>query len=100
MSAVHCYEAQKGMVIKMRESAFLLAYPEQKIIVERIVFLRHFSFTQGVQLTGEKRDSWTMIYIAQGEVRVTVENRGYSLRQGEAVIQKPNGFYDVLRRYE
>ncbi len=49
-----------------------------------------FSFDKSQIISDHKAPFEVLIYILEGEVKVTIENKDYLLKEGDSIIIKPN----------
>lgn len=63
--------------------------------VSKIVTVHYFEYARDFAFTGERHDFWEMAYIDKGEVGVIAEDKGYTLKQGEAIFHKPFEYHNI-----
>ena len=55
------------------------------------LYMQHF--TQGYAFSGELHDFWECVYVVDGEVCVSSDERMYYLQKGDIVFHKPQEFH-------
>lgn len=63
------------------------------INVDQLYSFHYFEFTKDYVFQGEKHDFWELFYVDKGEVIVHVEDVQYELKQGDAMLYKPNAYH-------
>ncbi|MEF3305994.1 AraC family transcriptional regulator [Paenibacillus sp. GYB003] len=63
------------------------------IHVDRLYAFHYFEFAKDYVFHGEKHDFWELFYVDKGEVIVHVEEVPHELKQGDAMLYKPNAYH-------
>lgn len=61
--------------------------------IENILSFYHLHFDQYYHYNGEQHNFWEMVYVADGKVGVTADNRCYEISAGMLVFHKPGEFH-------
>lgn len=61
--------------------------------VENILSFYHLHFDQYYRFKGEEHNFWELVYVVQGTVGVTADNRCYEITGGMMVFHKPGEFH-------
>jgi AraC-like DNA-binding protein len=61
--------------------------------VDQLYSFHYFEFTKDYVFHGEKHDFWELFYVDKGEVIVHVDDVQYELKQGDAMLYKPNAYH-------
>jgi AraC-like DNA-binding protein/mannose-6-phosphate isomerase-like protein (cupin superfamily) len=63
------------------------------INVDQLYAFHYFEFSKDYMFPGEKHDFWELFYVDKGEVTVYVEEVQFDLKQGDAMLYKPNAYH-------
>lgn len=73
------------------ERAIYIKYKiENLITVSKIVTINCFSYGKNFYFPGEYHDFWEMVYLEQGQMIATANEKDFLLKPGEAIFHKPN----------
>lgn len=67
----------------------------QKIIINRIVSVHYFEYTNSFFFPGEAHDFWEFLYVDKGEITVTAGTTITHLKQGNIIFHKPMEFHNL-----
>lgn len=67
----------------------------QEFTITSLVSLHYFEFARDYIFEGERHDFWEFLYVDRGEIDVTADETGYTLKQGDIIFHKPNEFHSV-----
>lgn len=67
----------------------------QDFIIERLVTVHYFEYTNDFHFPGERHDFWEFLCVDKGEVEVTADDRHYTLKKGMIIFHKPNEFHSL-----
>lgn len=68
---------------------------ESVVRVDRLYTVHYFEYVKDYVFSGEKHDFWEIAYIDRGSAGIVAENRGYTLKQGDAVFHKPHEYHNI-----
>ena len=66
---------------------------ENLIIVSKIVTIHHFDFKNGYENDGEKHDFWELVYVDEGKLSCTINDKSTILEKGQIIFHQPNEFH-------
>ena len=64
----------------------------EEFVIDSIVTVHYFNFAKNYVFEGEKHDFWKFVYVDKGELEIMADDKGYKLKQGEMLFNKPNEF--------
>lgn len=67
----------------------------QDFIVERLVTVHYFEYTNDFHFPGERHDFWEFLCVDKGEIEVTADDKHYTLKKGMIIFHKPNEFHSL-----
>lgn len=67
----------------------------QKIVINRIVSVHYFEYTNNFFFPGEAHDFWELLYVDKGEIIVTSGTNVVQLKQGDIIFHKPMEFHSL-----
>lgn len=67
----------------------------QKIVINRIVSVHYFEYTNNFFFPGEVHDFWEFLYVDKGEITVTAGGDTIRLKQGNIIFHKPMEFHNL-----
>lgn len=68
---------------------------QQEFTIASLISLHYFEFAKDYIFEGEKHDFWEFLYVDRGEIDVTADEMGYTLKQGDIIFHKPGEFHSV-----
>ncbi len=74
---------------------YIPAKKESILRVDRLYTVHYFEYVKDYVFGGEKHDFWEIAYIDRGTAGIVAENRGYTLKQGDAVFHKPHEYHNI-----
>ncbi len=67
----------------------------QDFVIERLVTVHYFEYTNDFQFPGERHDFWEFLCVDKGEIEITADDRHYTLKKGMIIFHKPNEFHSL-----
>ncbi|NLL78121.1 MAG: AraC family transcriptional regulator [Clostridiales bacterium] len=68
---------------------------KEELIIDKIVFIRHYEYMSEFTLKGESNDFWVLLYVDKGTVNVTADARTYTLNKDDIIFHKPNELHSI-----
>lgn len=65
------------------------------INVSKIVSIHYYEFNQSFTFSGEKHNSWEIVYVDSGCVEIIRDTETVILKQGDIIFHKPNEFHAI-----
>ena len=76
-----------------------MPYPYHQVLplihIDSLITVFNFLRPKGFYFQGESHDFWEMVYIHQGEVTATADERVYQLNAGKLLLHKPMEFHRI-----
>lgn len=63
--------------------------------IDRLYSLHYFQFAAGYIFPGEQHNFWELVYIDRGEADIGDGKQVLRLRQGQAILHRPNRFHSI-----
>ena len=63
------------------------------IVIKGIYTIYYFERSKQFEFRGEQHNFWELVYVDKGEGIATCEDREFLLKQGDAILHKPNEFH-------
>ncbi len=67
----------------------------QKIVINHIVSVHYFEYTNNFFFPGEAHNFWEFLYVDKGEITVTAGTNIHHLKQGNIIFHKPMEFHNL-----
>jgi AraC-like DNA-binding protein len=67
----------------------------QEIVIDRIVSVHYFEYTNNFFFPGEAHDFWEFLYVDKGEITVSAGRDTVPLKQGDIIFHKPMEFHNL-----
>ena len=65
------------------------------ILINEIVTVHYFEFSNDYKFSGERHDFWELLYVDNGELTVNSDNFEQKLTQGELIFHKPSEWHSM-----
>ncbi len=69
--------------------------PYKPIVVESLVTVHYFEYSNTYKFIGETHDFWELLYVDKGEVCVEANERKHTLKKGQIIFHAPGEFHNV-----
>ncbi len=69
--------------------------PEKPIVVDGIVTVHYFEYSNTYEFNGESHDFWELLYVDKGEVTVKANEKEHNLEKGQIIFHAPKEFHTV-----
>ncbi len=69
--------------------------PQMPIVVENIVTVHYFEYSNTYEFSGESHDFWELLYVDKGEVTVKANDKNHELKKGQIIFHAPKEFHNV-----
>ncbi len=67
----------------------------QKIVINQIISVHYFEYTNNFFFPGEAHDFWEFLYVDKGEITVNAGTNVTQLKQGNIIFHKPMEFHSL-----
>ncbi len=69
--------------------------PQKPIVVDGIVTVHYFEYSNTYEFSGEAHDFWELLYVDKGEVTVEANDKRHDLKKGQIIFHAPQEFHTV-----
>lgn len=64
--------------------------------IKEIYTIHYFKYARDFQGPGERHNFWELVYIDGGEAEILANEQRFVLKQGEAVLHRPNEYHNIF----
>ncbi len=81
--------------VDKQSTSYIPIIPEKPIIVDGIVTVHYFEYSNTYEFSGESHDFWELLYVDKGEVTVQANEKEHHLEKGQIIFHAPKEFHTV-----